>query len=114
MAPVGVMPAVLGTAGVVYAAVAAAMGLCFVLLAAAVLRSADDGGADRPARQLFGFSILYLFVLFALLIVDRAPGPIGRASCRERVCKYVSIPVVAAPLKKQNNTKTIQPCKYTQ
>src|SRR3546814_502123 len=74
LAPVGVMPAVLGTAGAVYAAVAAAMGLCFVLLATAVLRSADDGGADRPARQLFGFSILYLFVLFALLIVDRAPG----------------------------------------
>src|SRR3546814_1459221 len=74
MAPVGVMPAVRGTAGGVFAAVAAAMGLCFVRLAAAVLRSADEGGADRPARQLFGFSILYLFVLFALLIVDRAPG----------------------------------------
>jgi len=46
------------------------MGVCFVLLAAAVLR----GRSDRPARQLFGFSILYLFVLFTLLIVDRAPG----------------------------------------
>jgi heme o synthase len=74
LAPLGVMPAVVGTAGVLYGAVAAVMGLCFVLLAAAVLRSADDGSGDRPARQLFGFSILYLFVLFALLILDRAPG----------------------------------------
>jgi protoheme IX farnesyltransferase len=70
LAPLGVMPAVLGTAGLVYGAVAAVMGFCFVLLAAAVRRSDDD----RPARQLFGFSILYLFVLFTLLIVDRAPG----------------------------------------
>ena len=66
--------ALLGTAGAVYGAVAAVMGLCFVLLALAVLRSADDSKGDRPARQLFGFSILYLFVIFTLLIVDRAPG----------------------------------------
>src|SRR3546814_515274 len=74
LAPLGVMPAVLGTAGVVYGAVAAAMGLCFILLAGVVLRSADGGGSDRAARQLFGFSILYLFVLFTLLTLDRAPG----------------------------------------
>ena len=74
LAPLGVMPAVLGTAGVVYGAVTAVMGLCFVLLAGAVLRSVDDQRGDRAARQLFGFSILYLFVLFALLILDRAPG----------------------------------------
>jgi protoheme IX farnesyltransferase len=29
---------------------------------------------DGSARRMFGFSILYLFALFALLIVDRAPG----------------------------------------
>src|SRR3546814_18262631 len=29
-------------------------------------------------------------------------GEIGRASCRERVCQYVSISVVAVSLKKQN------------
>jgi protoheme IX farnesyltransferase len=70
LAPLGLVPAFLGTAGLLYAAVAAAMGVCFVLLALAVQRTESD----RPARQLFGFSILYLFVLFTLLIVDRAPG----------------------------------------
>jgi len=74
LAPLGVMPAVLGIAGVVYAGVAAVMGLCFILLAGVVLRSADGPAGDRAARQLFGFSILYLFVLFTLLILDRAPG----------------------------------------
>ena len=70
LAPLGVVPAFIGTAGPVYGAVAAVMGVCFVLLSLAVLRAEDD----RPARQLFGFSILYLFVLFTLLIIDRAPG----------------------------------------
>jgi heme O synthase-like polyprenyltransferase len=28
--------------------------------------------SDRAAKRLFGFSILYLFVLFAALIVERA------------------------------------------
>jgi protoheme IX farnesyltransferase len=40
----------------------------FILSALRVLGSNDD----RPAKQMFGFSILYLFALFALLIVDRA------------------------------------------
>ncbi|MGD1876591.1 MAG: heme o synthase [Kiloniellaceae bacterium] len=74
LAPLGIMPALLGTAGVLYGAVAAVMGLCFVLLAAAVSRAPSEAASDRAARQLFGFSILYLFVLFTLLIVDRAPG----------------------------------------
>ena len=74
LAPLGVLPAVLGTAGLLYGTVAAVAGLCFVLLALAVLRSEGDGKGDRPARQLFGYSILYLFVLFTLLIIDRAPG----------------------------------------
>src|SRR3546814_17360503 len=32
--------------------------------------------------------------------------PIGRASCRERVCPYVSISVVAVSLKKKDNVTT--------
>src|SRR3546814_15716140 len=34
-----------------------------------------------------------------------APDEIGRASCRERVCQYVSIWVVAVPLKKNNKAR---------
>src|SRR3546814_12280781 len=33
---------------------------------------------------------------------------IGRASCRERVCQYVSISVVAVSLKKQKNKQSRQ------
>src|SRR3546814_19042494 len=38
---------------------------------------------------------------------DRVQSEIGRASCRERVCQYVWISVVAVPLKKKN-TSTLQ------
>src|SRR3546814_15421963 len=34
--------------------------------------------------------------------IQSRPQKIGRASCRERVCQYVSIPVVAVSLKKNN------------
>jgi protoheme IX farnesyltransferase len=36
------------------------------------VREGRDG--DRAAKQLFGFSILYLFGLFAALLVDRSVG----------------------------------------
>src|SRR3546814_14802404 len=46
---------------------------------------------------------------FHTLAADKLPGgrEIGRASCRERVCQYVSISVVPVSLKKKN--KTIKP-----
>src|SRR3546814_15074728 len=38
----------------------------------------------------------------SLLVRLRAHSEIGRASCRERVCQYVYISVVALSLKKKN------------
>src|SRR3546814_16355714 len=43
--------------------------------------------------------------LVALRAVEDAAKKIGRASCRERVCQYVSISVVSASLKKNNNSE---------
>lgn len=68
--PLGLVPALLGVSGMVYGALAAMLGSLFVLCAVKVMRDRSQ----RSARQMFGFSILYLFVLFSLLIVDRAPG----------------------------------------
>src|SRR3546814_18668848 len=40
-------------------------------------------------------------------------GPIGRASCRERVCQYVYISVVAVSLKKKRHkTKILRHIKH--
>jgi len=70
LVPVGMAPAFLGFAGWVYGAAALVLGLIFVAAAVAVLR--DE--SDRSAKRMFGFSIFYLFALFALLIADRATG----------------------------------------
>jgi heme o synthase len=76
LAPLGVSPVLTGLGGVFYAGVSIIGGGAFILLALRVLRSqAGCGGAeDKPARALFGFSILYLFALFAALMVDHGWG----------------------------------------
>jgi protoheme IX farnesyltransferase len=71
--PLALAPWALGLVGVVYAAAAAILGLLFIL---AAVRVWFDSG-ERAARQMFGFSILYLFLLFTLLVIDRAPGLLG-------------------------------------
>jgi len=71
--PIALAPWALGLTGAVYAAVAAILGLLFIL---AAVRVWFDSG-ERAARQMFAFSILYLFLLFTLMIVDRAPGLVG-------------------------------------
>ncbi len=73
LVPLSFVPLVLGTAGIAYGAVAAVMGTGFLLLAVQVLR---DHGTRAP-RLMFRFSILYLFMLFAALIIERvsAMGP---------------------------------------
>ncbi len=74
LVPLSLTPVLLGTAGALYALVVSAMGAGFVVLALRVLREPGD----RSARRMFGYSILYLFVLFAMLIVERvAAGLLG-------------------------------------
>jgi protoheme IX farnesyltransferase len=63
---------VLGFAGTIFGAIAAICGALFLLLAFQLNRNI---GADRrTAHRLFVFSIFYLFVLFAALLVDHAGG----------------------------------------
>jgi protoheme IX farnesyltransferase len=72
LVPASMLPWALGFAGTTYGAVAAIGGAIFIALAIQVSRSK---GADRRAAQrLFAFSILYLFVLFAALLVERTIG----------------------------------------
>jgi len=62
------LPWVLGFAGTIYGVIVAICGAVFLLLALQLNRSIE---ADRrAAHRLFVFSIFYLFVLFAALLID--------------------------------------------
>ncbi len=74
LAPLGVLPAVVGTGGVVYAVAAGLLGALFVVLAWRVFSRREGRDAEHAARQLFGFSILYLLLLFAVLLGEHVSG----------------------------------------
>ena len=71
LAPLGVLPAFIGMSSLLYGVVAAGLGLNFIRLSRALMRSPDDASA----RSLFGFSIAYLFLLFLTLVIDRVVMP---------------------------------------
>jgi len=76
LAPLGVVPWLAGFSGALYGVVSIVAGAGIVWLAVRVRR--EQGLA--AAKQLFGFSILYLFVLFAVLLADDRLGHlIGRS-----------------------------------
>jgi protoheme IX farnesyltransferase len=88
LAPLGASPWLLGYAGPLYGIVAVAGGAAIVALALRIHRNraqaseknAAASGAPRQthaaSKQMFAFSILYLFLLFAMLLVDRLAGPL--------------------------------------
>jgi protoheme IX farnesyltransferase len=68
LVPISMLPWVLGFASPIYGATALACGAIFLALAFQLHRSRES---DRQAAQrLFMFSISYLFLLFAALLVD--------------------------------------------
>jgi protoheme IX farnesyltransferase len=71
LAPIALIPAWLGVAGWIYAAVAVGLNAAFIGYAIAVLREREG---HRAAKAMFGFSLVYLFGHFAALVLDRAPG----------------------------------------
>ncbi len=70
--PIGIAPWPLGYASALYGFVSVVTGAIMVLLAVQVYR--ERRPAERAARNLFAFSILYLFLLFAVLMIDRGWG----------------------------------------
>jgi heme o synthase len=74
LAPIGMAPAVIGLGGALYAAVAAVLGALFVVMAFDCYSKREGETADRAAKNLFAYSVLYLFLLFAVLLVEHGFG----------------------------------------
>jgi len=67
LCPLGIVPFWLGTLGAVYGATSALLGVLFIGAAWRVM----GNDSEKNCKQLFGFSIFYLFFLFFAMIVDR-------------------------------------------
>jgi protoheme IX farnesyltransferase len=72
LVPIGIAPWPLGYAGPIYAVVSMATGAVMLLLAVQIVR--ERAPEERACRNMFAFSILYLFLLFAVLLVERGFG----------------------------------------
>jgi protoheme IX farnesyltransferase len=72
MIAAAVAPWALGLAGWIYGAVAVGLSAAFLILALYVAANRATEPRDMgPEKRLFAFSILYLFGLFAALVVDK-------------------------------------------
>jgi heme o synthase len=67
------LPCVLGFGGTIYAATAAICAAVLIALASQLKRSSETD--RRAAHRLFAFSIVYLFLLFASLLIEHAAEP---------------------------------------
>jgi heme o synthase len=72
MAAAAVAPWALHLTGAIYGVAASALSIGFLALAASVLANrATEPAQMGPEKRLFGYSVLYLFALFAVLVADR-------------------------------------------
>ncbi|GAA4824458.1 heme o synthase [Sphingosinicella ginsenosidimutans] len=72
MAAAAIAPWPLGLAGPIYGVIAVALNAVFLVLSIAVARSRTTEPKEMAAeKRLFGFSVLYLFIMFGALVVDR-------------------------------------------
>lgn len=74
--PVTLLPWWIGGAGFIYGASAALLSGLFLLCAIRVVLRERSGEEDRmvPEKQMFAFSVFYLFALFGALVADRWLG----------------------------------------
>ncbi len=72
LVPLAVVPSLIGLGGIAYAIASVGLGAVFLYLAWRVRKITEGREGDAAARRLFGFSILYLFVLFTVLLVEHA------------------------------------------
>jgi len=78
LAPVAIAPWAIGGTGYIYGVAALALSIAFFALSLPVaFRQSVEQDSMQPEKRLFGFSILYLFALFAALVVDRVAAGQG-------------------------------------
>ena len=78
---VSLVPWWIGGTGWLYGGAALLLSGAFLLLSLPVaMRRAEEGDRMKPEKRLFGYSVLYLFALFAVLVADHALLGVGGAA----------------------------------
>ncbi len=72
--PLTFLPALLGVSGLLYVAGVALLSAMFLYYAVNVYRMREGAAANRACKKLFGFSILWLFLVFALIPLEHLLG----------------------------------------
>ena len=81
LVPVCLSPWMIGFEGRAYGVVALVSSLIMLALAFAVWRDTDGRDKDKAAKRLFAYSILHLFVLFAVIVAEHGIlAPLGFVS----------------------------------
>ncbi len=74
LVPSTFLPSLTGTTGLFYTVAAALLGGGFLYHAVRVYRLREGAPADLACKRLFGFSISWLFLIFAAILAERALG----------------------------------------
>jgi protoheme IX farnesyltransferase len=74
LAPLTLLPSLTGTTGMFYTLAAAGLGVMFIYHSVQVYRLREGAEAEAACKKLFGFSTMWLFIIFALILVERALG----------------------------------------
>ena len=74
LAPLGCVPAIIGLGGSLYLVASGFLGSFFIMFAYACYSERTGPEAERAAKNLFAYSVLYLFLLFAVLLVEHGFG----------------------------------------
>ena len=78
LAPVGVLPWMLGFGGLTYGVISIVGGVAMLALSWRVFTIRTGAAVNKTAMQLFGGSIVYLFVLFAVLLLEHVVPAVAR------------------------------------
>jgi heme o synthase len=74
LVPLTALPSLLGVTGMVYSMAAAILGVLFLHCAINVYRLREGAAADKALKRLFGFSLTWLFLIFAAILAERLLG----------------------------------------
>ncbi len=70
LAPIGVLPYIMGFAGITFGAVSVVAGIMFAWMTYRVWKIAGADPKLMAEKRLFAFSLIYLFALFGVLLIE--------------------------------------------